>query len=82
MITNKDWYKLKRAHLSTQVLRFGEISLMVISQIYGLLAVSYMKCAAWNLRLMVKIWMNYTKMYKEDKSSPFLVFIQESYKNW
>lgn len=53
----------KRALLTMQVLRFGKINLMITRVIYGLLVVSFTKCAVWCLLSEPLIWTCFTKKF-------------------
>jgi len=55
MIISKGWSKLKLVLHSMQVLKFGEINLMEVNLIFGLLAVFCIKCVALNRLFMEKI---------------------------
>jgi hypothetical protein len=61
-----------------QVLKFGEMSPMIIKAIFGHLVVFYMSLLVLNLHFKEKIWMNYLKIYKRTPLLQFPINIQFS----
>ena len=51
--------------LTMQAQKFGEINLMIVKAIFGLLAVYCMSLHVSDLLFKEKIWMNFLKMYKK-----------------
>ena len=78
-IKNILWLRHKLEHLFMPVHKFGEMRLMIVPQIFGLLDVFSMKCAVLNHHFKEKIWMICTNKFRGATTNLYQEYIQDNF---